>query len=129
MLGIADAVPENWISQDSFEAEVTWLINQFLNITSKPKVYVCLPPPMFCDNNLPSNIHIFNNNVIPGLKNVINSFKTQGINNIQVIDTNSSFLDKYGNPNSAYASYFPDCLHPNKEGLAIIAKAVYQAIT
>jgi alpha-L-fucosidase 2 len=132
MLGTNDSIPINWISQDVFEQETSWMITQFLNVTSKPIIYISLPPPKFCDNgilgNIPQNMNILNNNIIPGIKNVVSLFNQQGIN-IKIINVNGAFLDTSGNPNPIYANFFPDCLHPNKDGNLIIANTVYQALT
>ena len=109
------------------------MITQFLNVPSKPKIYVCLPPPMVCNFNTDEDVQRFNNNIIPALKNVVFNFNQQGIN-IKIINVNGALLDIVGNSNlnlkySDYSNYYNDCVHPNKNGNLIIANTVYQAIT
>jgi len=113
----------NWISQDYFENETIFLINQLLKINSNPRIFISLPPPMFC-NRISNYKNIFIPYIITGLKNIAIKL------NLPIIDVNHSFafIDPIlGNPTN-YIEYFPDCLHPNKTGNAIIANTVYNAI-
>ena len=115
MLGTNDIQPQNWISQEFFINEGKWFINQLQNISSKPKIYIVIPPPIFCKNpNYPHNIELFDNQLIPAIKKIAQEL------NISIIDVNSQLVNK--------PQLFPDCIHPNPEGNKTIANIIYQEL-
>ena len=120
-LGTNDSKTINWVDQAFFEKETHWMLSQFINLPSKPTVYVSLPPPFFCERK-GFNIKAFNYGVLPGIKNVAQQL------GITVINVNGSFLDTNGNIDSSYKKIFPDCIHPNHIGAGIIAKTIHNKI-
>ena len=49
MLGTNDSKPQNW-NQDNYSKDYADLALSFVNLASKPKVYVMIPPPVYYDN-------------------------------------------------------------------------------
>lgn len=48
MLGTNDAKPQNW-GQGSYEQDLTDLAKTFLNLSSKPDLFMMVPPPLYSD--------------------------------------------------------------------------------
>ncbi len=120
-LGTNDSKTINWVDQAFFEKETHWMLSQYINLDSKPKVYISLPPPFFCERK-GFNLKAFNYGVLPGIKKVAKQL------GITIINVNNAFLDTNGNPSSSYKINFPDCIHPNHNGAGIIAKTVHHKI-
>jgi lysophospholipase L1-like esterase len=89
------------------------LINGYKNLSSKPTVYICSPPPSYGNFAGITNANIVNI-LLPKIKAVSDA------NNVTIIDVYSSLVDK--------KSLFPDTLHPNNTGAQIIANTVASAI-
>lgn len=112
MLGTNDTKPQNWKGKDPFKADFTELIHQLRQLPSKAKVWVCLPPPVYGDqwgiNAATLDL------VVEATQEATDRLK------VPVIDINDTLT---GHP-----EMFPDKIHPNAAGAALMAKTVYQAI-
>ncbi|MDN5201300.1 GDSL-type esterase/lipase family protein [Fulvivirgaceae bacterium BMA10] len=113
-LGTNDAKPHNWELRDNFLKDYESMINVFKNLPSKPKIWVCLPAPVFSDE---SNIRDFVilNGIGPSIREVAGEY------NIPVIDFYRIFEGK--------GDLFPDTIHPNKAGAKIMAETIAKAIS
>lgn len=109
MLGTNDAFA--W-REGYFEDDYMSLIDTYQSLPSQPVVFVLLPPGIIKDENADK---ILNDRIIPMLKNAADLYACP------VIDLNEFCRDK--------AEYFPDGLHPNKEGYGLIAKYIYDCLT
>lgn len=112
-LGTNDTKPQNWKGQKAFEGELRAMIDAVRKMGSKPKLWVCLPVPVYGDQ-WGINAATLDDGVIPAILEVCNDHK------IPVIDLNDAL--------SHHAEMFPDKIHPNAAGAAVMAKTVYQAI-
>jgi len=108
-LGTNDAKPQNWKFKDEFVADYTAFIKEFEALPSHPKVFICYPVPAY-GKNFNINDSIVNNQIVPLVKKVAKKNKT-------------SLIDLY-KPLSNHPEWFPDKIHPTKEGAGEIAKVI-----
>jgi len=115
MLGTNDSKSWNWNSYGSqYIADYKSMIDAFNNLTSKPKIYICLPAKAFSEAYAISE---------PNLANFIRPYVIQVANEKGV-----SVIDVYDATKDASAN-FPDGVHPNVTGAGQIATKVRQIIT
>jgi len=113
MLGTNDAYL-NAEQRSSFINDYTTLISSFQSLSSKPQVFIILPPPVF-DNPIGLNASIVENEILPLVTETAKSL------DLPLIDAHTAML---GHP-----EYFVDGVHPNSEGAKVIATQVFNAIT
>ena len=113
MLGTNDAHNDSYQQIDSFVADYTRILNRIANYSSKPQIFVVIPPPVFF-NTLGVNKDAYLAGVIPRVQQVAEQL------HLQTINVYAPLLN--------HPEYFPDGLHPNSDGAAIIAQTVYKAI-
>jgi acyl-CoA thioesterase-1 len=113
MLGTNDAYLSSQ-QRSNFIADYTTLINSFQTLSSKPKIYILIPPPVF-ENNLELNGTIVENEILPLVKQTANSL------GLPLIDVHTLLVN--------HPEDFKDGVHPNSEGAKIIATQVYNTIT
>lgn len=111
-LGTNDTKPQNWKGRAPFIADYTALIERFRALKSKPKVWACLPVPVYATQWGINSENL--DHVIEATQEVCDRRK------IPVIDLNDALM---GHP-----EMFPDKIHPNAAGATLMAKTVYQAI-
>ena len=46
MLGTNDTKPQNWVHHDEFYSDYKALVEIFMNLPSKPRVFICRPCPV-----------------------------------------------------------------------------------
>jgi lysophospholipase L1-like esterase len=114
VLGTNDTKPQNWKHKANFEADYKDLIKQFAELPSKPRIYICYPPYIAGKGNFGIN-EPNTKDEMPMVKQVAEAMK------VDVIDVHAALDGK--------DALIPDKVHPNTEGAAEIAKAVYQALT
>ena len=112
-LGTNDSKPQNWRYKDQFADDLRAMIAIFQGLPSHPKVWLCLPVPAYAVN-FDINPGIIKNEIIPIIKQVA---KEKGLPTIDLYTTLS------GRPD-----LFPDNIHPNAAGAAIIAKTIHGAL-
>jgi acyl-CoA thioesterase I len=111
-LGTNDTKPYNWHA-GNFEKDYQALIDTFKTISTTPKIYLCLPVPVFKTKwgiNDSTVVH----GVIPAIE------KLAAANNLSVIDLYHNMKDQGAN--------FFDSIHPDETAVkamaAIIAKEI-----
>jgi acyl-CoA thioesterase-1 len=114
MLGTNDAQPNLHEYNASFVANYVTLINAFQLLSSKPKIWIVLPPPIFSNQSGKISPEYFKLTLIPDIEQAANE------TNLPTIDVYSALV--------GYGDYFPDGIHPNKEGAKLIADKIYKAI-
>ncbi|MBJ7879796.1 GDSL-type esterase/lipase family protein [Gelidibacter salicanalis] len=116
-LGLNDQGNNNWPDHHAeFEQDYLEMIALYKNLPSKPEVLICKMTPTF------SGHHWFEEGMRESFKEIQTTIK--GIAEkaeVQVVDLHE--------PLYRFPEYFPDNLHPTKEGAAIIAQKVFSAIT
>ncbi|MGL4420646.1 MAG: GDSL-type esterase/lipase family protein [Gemmataceae bacterium] len=112
-LGTNDTRPNNWKHADDFVTDYTNLVKSFTALKPAPKVFVCTPPPAFPGEGGIETQRI-KLGVVPKVQEVA---KDQSLT---VIDLFEACTGK--------SNLFPDKVHPNPSGAALIARTVKKAI-
>ena len=114
MLGTNDANPALNESNAAFVSDYVKLISQFQGLTSKPKIWVVEPPPIF-NNTAGLSGEYLRQNIIPDVEKVANL-------------TEDPIIDVY-DPLINHSAYFPDGVHPEVNGSMAVAELIYNALT
>jgi lysophospholipase L1-like esterase len=114
MLGTNDASPINANGNESFVEDYFKLVRAFQALSTKPKIFIVKPPPVF-SNGTGLNPEYFAETVIPSVEEVAKQ------TNLPIIDVYSALANS--------SEVFPDGVHPNAEGAQLIANTIYTAIT
>jgi sialate O-acetylesterase len=116
-LGLNDTDPRNWPNyRDKFAPDYAWLIDTIRKTNPSIKIFICKLTPIFSDH--------------PRFKSGTRDWFWQIQELIpQIAKANKTGLIDLHSPLYARPDLFPDALHPNEEGAAILAKTVYQKIT
>ena len=112
-LGTNDSKPQNWKYKSEFEADYRAFIQEFKNLPSKPRIWVCYPVPVVKDN-FGITDSIVRGEVIPKTKKVAKAEKVKIINLQKAL--------------KGYDAHIPDGVHPDDIGAGQIAKTVYKKI-
>ncbi|MDR2204413.1 MAG: GDSL-type esterase/lipase family protein [Nitrososphaerota archaeon] len=112
ILGTNDVYIDNCLKINSFINDYRYLISQIRHSTDAT-IFIAIPPPVF-DNTLGLDGIFFVEEVIPRIQQIANKEK------MSLIDLYTPLLD--------YPEYFPDGIHPTKEGSQIITETIYKAI-
>lgn len=111
-LGTNDAKPVNWdANKGEFYGDYMDFIQSFRNLSSKPKIFICYPIPIF---NTSSSAKVVIQEIIPTIK------KVGRVADVTIIDLHSPFVNK------KHLTY--DEVHPTNEGTTVIANEVYKVI-
>ncbi len=116
MLGSNDSKENNW-NKDKFINDYCEMINNYLTLASKPKVYVLVPPPLFeVRGKVMWQLRkdVMDNEICPAVKQTADKM------GVQCIDMHRVFENK--------RELFSDGVHPNAEGSRKFALKIYKAI-
>ena len=113
MLGTNDANPTIRQVNGSFANDYVKLVEEFQALSSKPKIYLVKPPPIF-SNVTALSAEYFRETVIPTIEQVANQ------TNLPIIDVYSALAN--------YSEFFRDGVHPDEQGAILIANEIYKAI-
>jgi lysophospholipase L1-like esterase len=114
MLGTNDTKPQNWAHEAEFVADYRDLVKSFLDLESKPQVFICRPCPVIGQGNF----NITEENIqkeIPRIDALAAEMK------LGVIDMHAALKNK--------PEMILDRVHPNAAGAGEMAKAAYKALT
>ena len=112
MLGTNDARSDNYPQIGTFVADYEHMLTRIENFSSKPQIFIALPPPIY-NNVLNLSETNLEQGVLPRIRQVASEMK------LPLIDVNSHM----DNP-----EYFVDGVHPNMEGAQVVANVIYDAI-
>ncbi len=115
-LGLNDQGNNNWPKyKEEFVQDYIELINAYKALPSRPRILICKMTPTF------SGHHWFEEGMRENFKEVQQKIEeVAAASDIEIIDLHD--------PLYRYPEFFPDNLHPTKEGAAIIAQKVNRAI-
>ena len=114
MLGTNDTKPQNWAHESEFTTDYRDLVKSFLDLESKPRVFICRPCPVIGKGNF----GIVEENIQKEIPRIDALAKEL---NLEVIDMHAA-LEKT-------PQLIPDRVHPNAAGAGEMAKAAFQALT
>ncbi|WP_373494233.1 GDSL-type esterase/lipase family protein [Aquiflexum sp.] len=113
-LGTNDSKSQNWKYKNEFVQDYLDLISKYKkSMPKKGEVYICIPVPVF-KTNFGITEDILVNEMRPMLLEIAKKSKSKVIN--------------LYDPLLEHSGLFPDGIHPNTEGLAIMAAEVSKAI-
>ena len=113
LLGSNDSKANNW-NADKFASDYEEILNSFLSLSSSPKVYILVPPPMFEVNGrvlYKLRKSVVDEEICPIVRRIANS------KGLECIDLQEVFKGK--------KELFADGVHPNAEGCKVLAQSVY----
>ncbi|MFH0760033.1 MAG: GDSL-type esterase/lipase family protein [Bacteroidota bacterium] len=113
-LGTNDSKLQNWKFADEFIGDYTDLIDTFKALSSKPRILVALPVPVFVPEKWGIRDSVVRDQIIPKIKQVAKATKSQ------YIDLYTPLLDA--------KSAFPDDVHPNAIGASMMVEEIYRAL-
>jgi lysophospholipase L1-like esterase len=113
MLGTNDAHDDTYEEINHFVADYENMISHMQSLSTKPKIYIVLPPPVF-ENDLGVNWNAYADGVVSGVRQVASNL------NLTLIDAYTPLLE--------HADFFPDGLHPDGHAAAIMTRTIYEAI-
>jgi lysophospholipase L1-like esterase len=114
MLGTNDTKGHNWgRGSGMFADDLAALIARFADLPSKPRIWICLPPPLFGLLRAPVNSTL-EGEVLPLISRVARE------KNVPVIDINGALAGR--------GECFPDGVHPDAAGAEAIAGTVFGAL-
>lgn len=111
-LGTNDTKSHNWHA-DNFKKDYQSLIDTFQTINPKPRIYLCLPVPVF-KTVWGINDSTLVNGIIPIIEKLSKS------NNLPVIDLYHNMKGQGSN--------FADSIHPNEQAVKVMASIIAKAI-
>jgi len=113
-LGTNDSKPQNWIHKNDFKKDYLDLIASFNSHMEKDaKIYICIPVPVTEDNyGITESVLV--NEMRPILYEIAE-------------ETGASIIDLY-TPLKGKNELLPDGVHPNTQGLGIMAMEIAKAI-
>jgi lysophospholipase L1-like esterase len=112
-LGTNDSKPQNWKYREQFAGDLRALIGHFGAWPSHPKIWVCLPPPVY-ETKWGINEATVSGEIIPLIKEIAMEKK------LPTIDLHEALSDR--------PEYFPDQIHPNATGTGMMAMTIYTAL-
>ena len=113
-LGTNDTKPQNFQHEAEFRKDLRDLAESFLQLESKPRIYLCKPVPVIGEGNF--NITEANlQKLIPHIEAVAKELK------LDLIDMHAAFSGK--------SELIPDRVHPDAAGAAVMARTAFTALT
>ncbi len=117
VLGTNDSKPGNW-NAARFAGDAAEMVKTFQALPSKPRVIICLPPPVFKAGQWGQwgiREAVVAKEVVPALRNV--AFETGA----DLLDLHTPFL--------GCEKFFPDAVHPDAYGADEMAKLAFRHLT
>lgn len=108
-LGTNDSKTQNWVHKEDFISDLRALIDSFRHLPSRPLVYLCLPVPPVGEKWTISDSVVYCG-VIPMIRQV-------------AAERVLPLIDLY-TPLKPYPELFPDNIHPDRAGAALIAEEI-----
>lgn len=104
----------NWNAVATFPAEYKNLVNAFATLPSKPKIYVCLPPPIYGTDGWGMSEENLVSTIIPDIRQVAKEL------DLPVIDLHTALGNR--------PDLFDHSVHPTGDARKYIAAAVYTTV-
>ncbi len=112
MLGTNDAKPQNWSKEAAFAPDYSELIDGYRSLGAL--VYVATPPPVYPPGEFDIAPDVIENEVVPAVRAV-------------ALDEGAPLIDVFS-ALSGQSARFPDTVHPDAAGAALIAETVQAAL-
>lgn len=122
MMGSNDTKPENWFGEEAFKTALMDLLDDYTQGEKKPAIYICTTPACFFMED--SEGELTSHDLRPAYADVIAEIVRQTADELEYPVIDIQALTKE-NPQW----FVKDGVHPNNDGAAAIAQAVYEAIS
>ncbi|MHC4984295.1 MAG: GDSL-type esterase/lipase family protein [Planctomycetota bacterium] len=113
MLGTNDGKPGHFKDVDNFMRDTRAMARTFLELPSRPRVFLCTPPPVI-DDGYGIRTKTLKEQITPLIEQLAKEM------DLPLIDCYSPFADK--------PELLPDKVHPSAEGYGVLAKTVAAAL-
>ena len=113
MLGTNDAYPSRQKNLNNFTNDYEKLVESFQALSTKPKIFLVIPPPVFNAALGPNNT-ILLDDIIPRITQAATEL------GLPTVDVYTPLMN--------HTDYFWDGVHPNSNGAKIIANQIFTAI-
>jgi acyl-CoA thioesterase-1 len=116
-LGTNDTNPADWSRlKKKFTSDYRELIRSFQALNTRPRIYLCLPVPLFRDRGKAYDTDkILTEEIIPQINKIASD------QSLPVIDLYVAMASR--------SELFPDGVHPNATGARIMATTIYTKLT
>ena len=122
MMGSNDTKPENWFGEEAFKTALLDLLDDYTQGEKKPLIYVCTTPACFFTET--SDGELTSHDLRPAYADTIAELTQQ-----TAVELGCPIIDIHALTEENPQWFAKDGVHPNNDGAAAIAKAVYKAIT
>ncbi|MFW6162207.1 MAG: family 16 glycoside hydrolase [Planctomycetota bacterium] len=112
-LGTNDSKPQNWRHKGEFADDLRAMVEHFAALPSKPTVWLCLPVPVYA-TRWGINEQTVKGEIIPIIEKVAEE------KGLPTIDLYAAL--------SGHPDLFPDKIHPNAQGAALMATTIAGAL-
>ncbi len=113
-LGTNDSKPQNWRHGTNFVADYEELIGSYTNLTSQPRILLCTPCPVYRTGAFDIRPGVVATNIAPLVRELGSRLGWP------VIELHERLA---GHP-----EWFPDTVHPNTRGMAVMAAVMVEAL-
>ena len=113
-LGTNDSKPQNWRYGTNFVSDYNELIASYASLTSSPAIYLCTPCPVYANGAYDIRPGIVATNIAPLVREIATS------HSFPVIELQTRM--------AGLAALFPDTVHPNTRGMAVMAAVMFSAL-
>ncbi len=113
-LGTNDSKPHNWRHGTNFVEELEEFVGSYRTLPTQPRVILCTPAPVFANGAFGISPGVINTNVAPAIRELAARL------DLEVIDFHTRL--------AGHAEWFPDTIHPNTRGMAVMAAVVRSAL-
>lgn len=112
--GLNDTKPWNWQGKEIFSRDYRAMIRRFRGLRSHPRVFIAIPTPLVLDERFGLTKSVLEQEIAPSILELSSKY------HIPLIDLRTPFL--------ARPELLEDFIHPNEEGMQVIADIVFRAV-
>lgn len=114
-LGTNDSKPQNWRHGTNYVADFEEFIASYRTLPTAPRVVLCTPAPVFVRGAFDISPGIVATNIAPAVRALAARL------GLEVIDFHERL--------AGHGEWFPDTVHPNTRGMAVMASIVASTLT
>lgn len=113
-LGTNDSKPYNWRHGTNFVAEFEEFVASFRTLPTQPRVILCTPAPVYARGAFDISPGVVATNIAPAIREMATRL------GLEVLDYHTRL--------AGHAEWFPDTVHPNTRGMAVMAALAFETI-
>jgi acyl-CoA thioesterase-1 len=114
-LGTNDSKPQNWRYGTNFVSDYDDLIASYASLSNSPIIYVCTPCPVYGAGAYDIRPSVIATNIVP----LAHDIATR--HSLPLIDLQTRL--------AGHSEWFPDTVHPNSRGMAVMSAIMFSALT